>query len=63
MKEKIKKIQYSIIKILFFLSIFGFLFLILDDKAFGGGAVIFVFSMWGLFEYAKWVNRKFNILK
>ena len=60
MKEKIKKILYFIIKALFFLSILGFLFLILNDRQYGGGAVIFIFSIWGLIEYAKWVNKTFN---
>lgn len=61
MKEKIKKIFYFAIKVLFVLSIFGFLFLILSDKSYGGGAVMFILAIWGLFEYAKWVNKKFNI--
>jgi len=57
-KERVKIIFHFIIKALFFLSILGFLYLILDDRQYGGGAVIFVFSIWGLFEYAKWVNKK-----
>ncbi|MBL7150174.1 MAG: hypothetical protein ISS84_00895 [Candidatus Pacebacteria bacterium] len=60
MKEKIKKIFYFIIRVLFFLSIIGFLYIMLDDRSYGGGGVMFVFAMWGLFEYAKWVNRTFN---
>ena len=62
MKEKVKKVFYFILKVLFLLSIPGFLYLILDDKQYGGGAVIFVFSIWGLIEYTKWVNRTFNII-
>lgn len=62
LKENIKAIFYFIIKVLFFLSIFGFLFLILNDRTYGGGAVIFIFSIWGLIEYAKWVNKTFKII-
>ncbi len=63
MKEKIKKVLYFIIRVLFFVSIIGFLFLILDDRQYGGGGVMFVFSIWGLFEYAKWINKTFNLKK
>jgi cation transport ATPase len=60
LKENVKAIFYFIIKALFFLSILGFLFLILSDRRYGGGPVIFVFSIWGLIEYAKWVIKTFN---
>ena len=63
MKKEIKNILYFIIKVLFFLSIPGFLFLILNDRSYGGGGVIFVFSVWGLFGYAKWINKTFNFKK
>lgn len=63
MKEKIKKMFYFLIKVLFFLSIPGFFFLILNDRNYGGGPVIFVFSMWGLLEYIKWIIRAFKIVK
>ncbi|MFC1630045.1 hypothetical protein ACFL06_00725 [Patescibacteria group bacterium] len=63
MKEKIKKALYFLVKVLFFLSIAGFLYMILDDDSYGGGPVIFIFSMWGLFEYAKWVSKKFSFKK
>jgi len=60
MNEKNKRYLKVLIRWLFYLSVVGFIFLILSDRQYGGGPVIFVFSVWGIIEYIKWINKAFK---